>query len=79
MFGRKKRTELKPIDITQKRVKTWYGGEKLIPTTKAEQKKMKEFLQKRYPDRLIIDDSMKKQMELDWIDRFEEIDALFGD
>lgn len=79
MFGRKKKPEPKVIDITKKRVKTWYGGEKLVPTTKVEQKRMKALLQKWYPDRLIIDDSMKKQMELDWIDCIEEIDALFGE
>ena len=39
MFGRTKK-EPEPIyDVTQKIAKTWWGGTKLVPTTKSEQRK----------------------------------------
>lgn len=59
--------------------KTWYGGKKRIPTTKAEQRKMKEAILKVYPEAIVIDDNAKRQRELDWIDRIKEYDALFND
>lgn len=52
MFG-KKIVEYPPLDITRKAVKT-RNGVKIVPTTKAEQKKLKK-------------DAKKHQ--LDWIDR----------
>ena len=41
MFGRKKKAPDPVYDVTKKLKKTWWGGTKLVPTTKAEQKAMK--------------------------------------
>ncbi len=84
MFGCKRKQQSKPmIDITQKRVKTWWGGTKLIPTTKKEQCAMKEYLQKHYPEYIVIDTAEKKrlqrQVDLQWIDSLELLDALLLD
>ncbi len=71
------------IDITQKRVKTWWGGSKLIPTTKKEQRAMREYLAKNYPEYTIVGSAEKKQLlrgaELQWIAEVEALDALFTD
>lgn len=34
MFGKKKQQKESVYDVTQKIVKTWWGGTKLVPTTK---------------------------------------------
>lgn len=52
MFGKKKKAPAPAFDVTQKLKKTWYGGKKRIPTTKAEQRKDKEAILKVYPRRL---------------------------
>lgn len=39
MFWKKKKQPEPTYDITQKLVKTWWGGTKIVPTTKSEQKK----------------------------------------
>lgn len=49
MFGKKKQEKTVAIDITQKRVKTWWGGTKLVPTTKAEQRKMRDIIMHSAP------------------------------
>ena len=77
MFGRKKKQELPPVDITKKLVRTWWGGKKFVPTTKREQREMKKALLKANPKLTIIDDAAKKEKELEWIDRIEEYDAMF--
>ena len=84
LFGRKRKQQSKPmIDITQKRVKTWWGGTKLIPTTKKEQRIMREYLSKNHPECIIVGSVEKKQLlreaELQWIDEVEALDALFTD
>ena len=84
LFGHKRKQQSKPmIDITQKRVKTWWGGTKLIPTNKKEQRVMKEYLQKQHPEYIVIDSAEKKrlqrQADLQWIDDVESLDALFMD
>lgn len=84
MFGRKeKRQQNTMIDITQKRVKTWWGGTKLVPTTKKEQRTMKEYLQKHHPEYIVVDSAEKKRLQrevqLQWIDEVEALDALFID
>lgn len=84
MFGRKKkRTPKTMIDITQKSVKTWWGGTKLVPTSKKEQRVMKEYLQKNHPEYIVVDSAEKKRLqreaELQWIDDVESLDALFCD
>lgn len=77
MFGRKKDTPT--FDITQKYKKTWWGGERLVPTAKSEQKQMRAEILKRYPDAIIIDSEAKLGKELDWIDRIEKFDAFMDD
>lgn len=84
MFGGKKKQASKPmIDITQKRVKTWWGGTKLVPTTKKEQRAMKEHLQKQHPEYIVVDSAQKKRLQrkaaLQWIDEAEALDALLSD
>ena len=77
MFGKKKKQELPPVDITKKLVKTWWGGKKFVPTTKREQREMKKALLEANPKLTIIDDAAKKEKDLEWIDRIEEYDAMF--
>ena len=79
MFGRKKREPEPVYDVTQKIAKTWWGGTKLVPTTKSEQKKMKAEILKRNPKATVLDSKAKKQKELEWIDRIEEFDAFMND
>jgi len=79
MFGRKKKTPEPVYDVTQKIAKTWWGGTKLVPTTKSEQKKMKAEILKRNPNATVLDSKAKKQKELEWIDRIEEFDAFMND
>ena len=60
MFGRKKK-EPEPIyDVTQKIAKTWWGGTKLVPTTKSEQRKMKAEILKRNPKATVLDNLSNK-------------------
>ncbi len=77
LFGKKK--DLPPFDITQKVVKTWWGGTKTVPTTKAEQKVMKAQIKALYPHAVIIDSAEKKRRQTDWIDRVEEFNAFMED
>ena len=79
MFGKKKKQKEPVYDVTQKKVKTWWGGTKLVPTTKSEQKKMKVEILKRNPKATVLDSNAKKQKDLEWIDRLEEFDALMSD
>lgn len=78
MFGRKKRSAPHRYDITKKIVKTWWGGTKIVPSTTSEQRKMRAEILKRDPSAIIIDNKLKKEMELDWIDYIEEYDALIN-
>ena len=79
MFGRKKKSSEPVYDVTQKIAKTWWGGTKLVPTTKAEQRKMKAEILRRNPNATVLDSKAKKQKELEWIDRIEEFDASMND
>ena len=79
MFGKKKKQKEPVYDVTQKKVKTWWGGTKLVPTTKSEQKKMKGEILKRNPKATVLDSNAKKQKDLEWIDRLEEFDAFMSD
>lgn len=87
IFGRKRRLrkDLPAIDIRKKPVKGLFGKTKLVPTTKKEQRRMKEKLMKQFPDRYFIDDLHEwnsisgKDADLRWIDEIEEIEALFFD
>ncbi len=76
MFGRKKKTPEPIYDITQKVTKTWWGGTKLVPTTKSEQKKMRAEILKRNPNATVLDNKAKKEKGLEWIDRIEDFDAF---
>lgn len=79
MFRRKKSASEPVYDITQKTVKTWFGGSKIVPTTKAEQRKLKAEILKQNPKATVIDSKSKKHKELEWIDRIEEFDAFMDD
>ena len=78
MLGKKKKSNGISIDITQKRVKTWWGGTKMVPTTKAEQRKMCEMIKKIDSRVTIIDSNLKRERQLEWIDRIEEFDAFLN-
>lgn len=78
MLVKKKKSNGISIDITQKRVKTWWGGTKMVPTTKAEQRKMREMIKKIDPRVTIIDSNLKRERQLEWIDRIEEFDAFLN-
>ena len=75
MFGKKKKVPVTTYDVTQKIKKTWWGGTKLIPTTKSEQRKLKAEILKRNPNAIVLDGKAKKEKELEWIDRIEDFDA----
>jgi hypothetical protein len=77
LFGKKK--ERPVFDITQKPVRTWLGGTKMVPTTKAEQKTFRELILASYPDAIIIDSAEKKRRQTDWIDEIEEFEAFMDD
>lgn len=73
MFSKKHST----IDITHKSVPTWYGGTRVVSTSKSEQRKMKAEILKRDPKAVIVDSAAKKK-DLDWIDRIEKFDAFIN-
>lgn len=79
MFGRKKKTPESIYDVTQKIAKTWWGGTKLVPTTKSEQRKMKAEILKQNPKAVVLDNKAKKQKDLEWLDRIEGFDAFMND
>ncbi len=79
MFGRKKKAPAPTYDVTQKIKRTWWGGTKLVPTTKAEQKAMKAEILKREPNAVVLDSKAKKEKELEWIDRVEAFDAFLNE
>ena len=78
MFGSQNKSPEALSDVTQKIVKTWLGGTKTVPATKAEQKAMKAEIMKRNPKAVVLDSKAKKQKELEWIDRIEEFDAFMN-
>ncbi len=79
MFGRKKKAPAPIYDVTQKIKRTWWGGTKLVPTTKAEQKAMKAEILKREPNAVVLDSKAKKEKELEWIDCVEAFDAFLNE
>ena len=79
MFGKKKKVQSPVYDVTKKVVKTWWGGTKLVPTTKREERSMKKDILIHDPNARFFDREAKKQKELEWIDFIEEYDALFND
>ena len=86
MFGKKNRlkNDLPAINITRKPVRGLLGKTKWVPASKKEQRKIKEKLMKKYPDRYYIDDlnewnSIRQNDPLSWIDELEMIDAIMDD
>lgn len=55
-FGKKKklRDDLPAIDIRRKSVKGFFGKAKWVPASKREQRKIKELLMQKYPDRYML-------------------------
>lgn len=83
MFGfnkNKLRRDLPAIDIRNKKVKSFFGGTKLVSRSKKEQRKLKYELIKQYPDRYFIDDLHEKISvdPLAWIDAIEMFDAFLN-
>jgi hypothetical protein len=85
-FGKKKKLldDLPAIDIRRKPVKGFFGRTKWVPASKREQRKIKELLMKKYPDRYYVDDlnewnSVKSGGSLSWIDEIEMFDAMMND
>lgn len=83
MFGSNKnklRRDIPAIDIRNKKVKGFFGGTKLVPRSKKEQRKLKYELMKQYPDRYFIDDLHEKNSvdPLAWIDAIEMFDAFLN-
>lgn len=76
----KKKKEPEPVyDVTKKFVKTWWGGKKLVPTSKTEQRRMKAEILKRDPHATVLDSKAMKEKNLEWIDRVEEYDAFLNE
>ena len=63
------------INITRKSAPTWYGGTKVVPTSKSEKRKMKAEILKCDQKAVVIDSAAKKK-DLDWIDSIEEFDTF---
>lgn len=79
MLFRRKVKKTPAYDVTKKLVKTWWGGTKLVPTTKAEQRRMKAEILGREPNAIVLDSKAMKEKNLEWIDRVEEYDAFLGE
>lgn len=78
LFVKRKKVD-QVYDVTKKIVKTWWGGEKLVPTTKAEQRRMKAAILEREPHATVLDSKAMKEKNLEWIDRVEEYDAFLNE
>lgn len=78
MFFKKKNEAPPTYDVTKKLVKTWWGGTKLVPTTKVEQRRMKAEILSREPKATVLDSKAMKEKNLEWIDRIEEYDAFMS-
>ena len=50
----------------------------MVPTTKAEQRKMRDMIKKIDPSATIIDSDLKRERQLEWIDQIEEFDAFLN-
>ncbi len=84
MFRKKSklRTDLPAIDIRKKPVKGFFGGTKWVPASKMEQRKMKEKLMKKYPDRCYIDDLEEWNSvndDLFWMECMEYFEVIVDD
>lgn len=79
MFGKKKQTSSPVYDVTKKVKRTWWGGTKTVPTTGAEQRKMKAAILKQNPKAIVLDSKAKKAKELEWFDFMEEFDSFMND
>lgn len=74
MFS-KQEEEYPPVDIRIKRVKTLFGGYKMVRTTKEEQRRMAASIKRKNPKLPIISDLS----DADWVDELEALDAIFDD
>lgn len=79
MLFRRKVKQTPTYDVTKKLVKTWWGGTKFVPATKAEQRRMKAEILKREPNAIVLDSKAMKEKNLEWIDRVEEYDAFLSE
>ena len=79
MLFKKSREPVQTYDVTKKIVKTRWGGTKLVPTTKAEQRRMKKEILKQDPLAAVLDSKAMKEKNIEWIDRVEEYDAFLND
>ena len=79
MFGKQKKASEPVFDVTKKIAKTWWGGTKLTPTTKSEQRKMRAKILRGHPNATVLDSKDKKRKDLDWIDHIEEFDTFLND
>lgn len=79
MLFRRKVKQTPTYDVTKKLVKTWWGGIKFVPSTKAEQRRMKAEILKREPNAIVLDSKAMKEKNLEWIDRVEEYDAFLSE
>ena len=86
MFIRKNRLrkDLPAIDIRKKPVRGLFGKIKWVAASRKEQRKIKEKLMKKNPDRYYIDDlnewnSISQNDPLSWIDELEMIDEIMDD
>lgn len=66
-------------DVTRKIKQNWWGGTKLVSTTKAEQGKMKSEILIQNPKDTVLDFKSKRAKELEWIGHIEEFNALMDD
>ena len=66
MFGKKEKVPVPTYDVTQKIKKTWWGGTKLIPTTKSEQRKLKAEILKRNPNAIVLDRTVRQKRKKNW-------------
>lgn len=86
MFIRKNRLrkDLPAIDIRKKPVRGLFGKTKWVAASRKEQKKIKEVLMEKYPDRYYMDDlnewnSIKPADDLSWIDELEMLETMMDD
>lgn len=64
MHGKKKKAQAPVYDVTQKIVRTCWGGTKPVPTTKAEEQKMKADVLKCDPNAKFLIAQLKRKKTL---------------
>lgn len=79
MFFNKRSEQSQVYDVTKRYVKTWWGGTRLVPTTKAKQRQMKAEILTRDPKATVLDSKAMKKKNLEWIDCIEDFDAFMSE